>query len=279
MFDRKKWSIAYIEFKGYYGNVPAWIKSPEVAYYHELISALEEASGEDLSHFKIPPERVKPRVVGAQRGSYRGGPGRTIYSSESYCENDFFQSQLDALNQYLETLAPKPAEFLDKYEQLHDWQLQELMVQRRIKPPEPSDSGHPKMPGRDYIIAALVRQDNPPDRTNSTVINNYVSDSNFIQNSPGARITEGFDLKSAEFATFVENLRTIVSSEKLSPSERSELNMHIGTIQLHINSPTPSGGVVKESLKAIRGIFEKTAVSLLSSGFLASLNAMIGRIS
>jgi len=61
MFDEKKWSIACIKFKAYYGNVPPWIKTAEVAYYHELVSALEEASGEDLSHFKIPAERVRRR--------------------------------------------------------------------------------------------------------------------------------------------------------------------------------------------------------------------------
>lgn len=280
MFDQKKWSIAYIKFKAYYGNVPSWIKTPEVAYYHELVSALEEASGEDLSHFKIPPERLKPKVVGAQRGSYRGGPGRTIYSSESYCDNDFFQSQLDALNEYLKTLSPKPSESSNKYEQLQDWQLEELMVNRKIKPKRELVNGREEwIAPREYIIAALIRQDNPPDRAASTVINNYVTDSNFIQNSPGASITEGLNLKSVELATFVENLKSIASSDKLSPTERGDLNMHIGTIQLHINSPTPSGSIVKESLKAIRGIFEKTATSLLTSGFLASLNAVIARIS
>jgi hypothetical protein len=280
MLDQKKWSIAYIKFKAYYANVPSWIKTPEVAYYHELVSALEQASGEDLSHFKIPADRVKPKVVGAQRGSYRGGLGRTLYSSESYCDNDFFKSQLDALNEYLKTLAPKSAEPRNKYDDLQDWQLEELMVNRRIKPKRELINGREEwVAPREYIIAALIRQDNPSDRPSSTVINNYVTDSNFIQNSPGASITEGIDIRSPEFATFVENLLTIASSDKLSPAERGEINMHIGTIQLHINSPTPSGTIVKESLKSIRGIFEKAAVSMLTSGFLASLNAVIAKIS
>ena len=280
MFDQKKWSIAYIKFKAYYGNVPSWIKAPEVDYFHELVTALEQASGEDLSHFKIPPERVKPMVVGAQRGSYRGGPGRTLYSSESYCDNDFFKSQLDALNEYLKTLAPKTAERRSKYDDLQDWQLEELMVNRRIKPKRELVNGQEEwVAPREYIVAALIRQDSSSDRPSSMVINNYVTDSNFIQNSPGASIAEGLDLRGPEFASFVENLKTIALSDKLSPAEHGEINMHIGTIQLHVNSPTPSGTIVKESLKSIRGIFEKTAVSLLTSGFLASLNAMIAKIS
>jgi len=280
MFDQKKWSIAYIKFKGYYANIPPWIKAPEVAYYHELVSALEEASGEDLSHFKIPTDRVKPKAIGAQRGSYRGGPGHTIFSSESYCDDDFLKSQLDALNEYLKTLAPKPSAPSSKYDEFQDWQLEELMVNRGIKPKREFINGREEwVAPREYIIAALIRQDNPSERPSSTVINNYVTDSNLIQNSPGASITEGLDLKSADFATFVENLKTIALSEKLSPAERGEINMHIGTIQLHINSPTPSGTIIKESLKSIKGIFEKTAVSLLTSGFLASLNAVIAKIS
>lgn len=280
MYDQKKWSIAYIKFKGYYANVPPWIKTAEVDYYHELISGLEDASGEDLSHFKIPPDRLKPRVVSVRPGGYGGGRGSVTYSSESYCDNNFFQGQLDALNEYLKTLTPKPPGPHGKYDELQDWQLEELMVNRKIKPKRELINGREEFVApREYIIAALVRQDNPSDRTSSTVINNYVTDSNFIQNSPGASITEGIDLRSPEFSTFIENLKTIASSDKLSPSERGEINIHIGTIQLHTNSPKPSGTIVKESLKSIRDIFEKTAVSLLTSGFLASLNAVIARIS
>jgi hypothetical protein len=280
MYDQKKWSIAYMKFKGYYANVPPWIKTAEVDYYHELISGLEGASGEDLSQFKIPPDRLKPKVVAVRPGGYGGGRGSVTYSSESYCDNNFFQGQLDALNEYLKTLVPRPAGPRSKYDELQDWQLEELMVNRKIKPKKELINGREEfIAPREYIIAALVRQDNPSDRTSSTVINNYVTDSNFIQNSPGASITEGIDLRSLEFSTFIENLKTIASSDKLSPSERGEISIHIGTIQLHTNSPKPSGTIVKESLKSIRDIFEKTAVSLLTSGFLASLNAVIARIS
>jgi hypothetical protein len=278
MFDQKKWSIAYIKFKAYYANVPSWIKREEVAYYHQLVAALEEASGEDLSHFKIPSDRLKPKAIGAQRGSYRGGPGHTIYSSEPYCDNDFFQSQLDGLSEYLKTLGPKASDPLNKYEQLHDWQLQELMLQRGIKPPEPPQGIYPKMPGRDYVIAALIKQDaDPTTGGNSTTFNIYGSNVNY--GSPGATITSNIaGFSKEEFANLLGSLRDLLADVQVDQSLKDEINISIGTIELQLNSARPNVSILKESLKSVKTILENAAGSLLASGALAAVNHTLGKL-
>jgi hypothetical protein len=279
MFDQKKWSIAYIKFKAYYANVPSWIKTEEVAYYHQLVAALEEASGEDLSHFKIPAERVKPKVVGAQRGSFRGGPGRTIYSSESYCDNDFFQSQLDALNEYLKTLAPRASEARSKYDDLHDWQLEELMANRKIKPKRELVNGREKwVAPREYIIAALIKQDAGPSHSeNSTTFNIYGSNVNY--ESPGATITSSVGgFSKEEFSNLIEGIRSLLGDTHLDQSSKDEININIGTIELQLNSARPNASILKESLKSVKTILQNAAGSLLASGVLAAVNHTLGKL-
>jgi hypothetical protein len=60
MRDSQQGKIAISRFNGYYANIPAWIKKEEVEDYHTLVTVLEEASGEDLSQFKIPGSVPEP---------------------------------------------------------------------------------------------------------------------------------------------------------------------------------------------------------------------------
>ena len=55
-------------FNGYYANIPPFLKTEHVKDYHSHVAAFEEASGEDLSHFKIPPDRLKPKVISVRPG-------------------------------------------------------------------------------------------------------------------------------------------------------------------------------------------------------------------
>jgi hypothetical protein len=58
MRDPQKWKFAIARFNGYYANIPSWLKAEEIADYHTLNTALEEASGEDLSNFRIPADKI-----------------------------------------------------------------------------------------------------------------------------------------------------------------------------------------------------------------------------
>lgn len=175
MLDLQKWKIAVARFNGYCANLPPFPKTEEVGDYHAIVAALEEASGHDLSSFKIPPEKLRPKLVSVRPAPYGGGRGQANYSRDKYCDPDYFQAQIHALKHYLPQVEQAPPK--TQYDDLHDWQLEELMVQRGIKPSLGKGDAPPKMPSRDYIIAALVRQDHPtPVPTRNTTV--YISGSN-----------------------------------------------------------------------------------------------------
>jgi hypothetical protein len=117
----QKWKIAMSRFNGYYANIPSFLKAEHIEDYHSYVAALEEASGEDLSHFKIPPDRLKPKLVSVRPGGYGGGPGSAQYSKEKYCDSRYFQSQIDGLKNYLSTVGPRPSG--PNYEELNDFAL------------------------------------------------------------------------------------------------------------------------------------------------------------
>jgi hypothetical protein len=47
MRDPQKWNLAMSRFNGFYANIPPWLKAEQIADYHSIVSALEEASGQD----------------------------------------------------------------------------------------------------------------------------------------------------------------------------------------------------------------------------------------
>jgi len=276
MLDPQKWKIALARFTGYHANVPSFIKTDDVDDYHAIVGALEEASGEDLSNFKIPSEKLKQRVVGIRPASYRGGRGNVQYSPDKYCDSTFFQGQIDALKHYLPsiqtTVRPKT-----QYDGLLDWQLDELMVNRRIKPPKPIDSSHPKHPDREYIIAALIKSDAAQAAQPSTVLNIY--DSNVNYGSPGAAITQnvaGFTRE--EFSNLIGGLRELLNDVELDHAAKEEINVSIGTIELQLSASRPNRSILKESLKSLSNVLQNTATSLLTSTLLPTVQHLLNKL-
>jgi len=88
---------ALARFEGFRKNIPPSIRGNVVTEYHGIVDDLATAAGEDLTAFKIRPDEVKHKVIGARRGPYGGGPGSVTYSSDKYCDDDRFQAQVDAL--------------------------------------------------------------------------------------------------------------------------------------------------------------------------------------
>ena len=276
MLDPQKWKIAIARFNGYCKNVPTWIKTENVDDYHQILNALAEASGEDLSQFKIPDEKLRPRVTSVRPGGYGGGPGSVTYSHDKYCDPTFFRGQIDSLKHYLPTIqtSTRPK---TKYDDLHDWQLEELMIQRRIKPQAVIENGRQVYRAdREYLIAALVKQDNPPPRTPSTVVNVY--DSNVNYESPGATITANVgDFSKEEFASVIDGLRKLLAEAPLEQPSQDEININIGTIELQLSSARPNASILKESLKSIKTILENTAGSLLASAMLPTVTNILNK--
>src|SRR6267142_1422579 len=227
----QKWQLALSRFKGFCSNLPSWPKEDHVNDYHAIISALEEASGHDLSTFRILPERLAPRVISVRRAPYRGGEGSVSYSRDKQVELGFFRSQIDALKHYLPSIQPNGSP-KTKYDDLTNSQLIDLMADRGIKPPPVIENGQEVYRAgrveREWIIAALVRHDaTPAQPSNSTTLNFIGSNVNYA--SPGANITANTgEFSLEEVSNLILGLRELLKDASLDSTAKNEINVNIG---------------------------------------------------
>lgn len=71
--------------------------------FHQILAALEKASGEDLSSFRVPDREMKQRVIAA---NYRHGT--TTMSDKRYCDEQYMRRQLEGIALYFQNLQPPP---------------------------------------------------------------------------------------------------------------------------------------------------------------------------
>jgi hypothetical protein len=106
--DNKK-SLAWARFVELRNHLPPRWNAVEVANFHEIVTALEEAYGVDLSSFRIPRDRIKPRRLRAQRaprsGQHSSAPQ---YSDKPNYHESFVQRQIDGLHSYCQDLDSGP---------------------------------------------------------------------------------------------------------------------------------------------------------------------------
>lgn len=88
-----------------------------------------------------------------------------------------------------------------------------------------------------------------------------------------------FSIKNEDIAQFLEMLRASVDSLKLQPDDKEELKADISTIDNQLSSPKPKKVIIFESLKSVRNIIEGTTGSLVATGLLAQLGAIITSVS
>ena len=103
MLDDRKWKLATAQFHAIRTNIPTLIHENLVIEYHEALTAMASASGEDFDSFRIPQSEIKPRVTGGQVG-FGGNPGRTFYSKDNFCDVNLFKRKIDSLFRYLPAL-------------------------------------------------------------------------------------------------------------------------------------------------------------------------------
>jgi len=92
-----KWGVAISKLRGFMGFIDEPFDEEKVADYHAILALFEEASDYDLSHFKIPPEKMKPKVISSRRASYSGAPGHVRYSDNKNCDAGYFRAQMSGL--------------------------------------------------------------------------------------------------------------------------------------------------------------------------------------
>jgi hypothetical protein len=108
MDDDRKWHLAWAQLDAFSKNLPGSIEEKHVAEFHAALDLLYEATGEDISPFRIPDEEVKPVPTSIRRRSYSWRPGRTTYSAEKYCDRDLMLRKIDAVCGYFKKLQPPP---------------------------------------------------------------------------------------------------------------------------------------------------------------------------
>ena len=210
--DQKRWDQGNAMLDGFARNVPTPVSEKAVQQYHDIVGILEEASGEDLSAFAIPPEKLEPRLLGSRRGSFRGGRGSSIYSKEKSCEEDFFLSKLQALVRYLPTLRGAQSMKETSYDLLSDIVIEEMMINRNIKPKRiVTATGEQWVYDREgHHIAVSVKVIRAqPTSTVSNVFN--IRDSNFVHSSPGSSIAQNVGIKPNELSAILGQLRQLIA--------------------------------------------------------------------
>ena len=98
MRDQKKWSAAVTRFAGFIADFPQLPNESHVFQYHDIIKIFEEACGQDLSQFRIPPERVKSKL-----DSKTGRHWQTPFAASTFVEHTYFCTQIRGLMGYVKT--------------------------------------------------------------------------------------------------------------------------------------------------------------------------------
>jgi hypothetical protein len=94
MLDNEKWKFAVAHFAGFVSDLPGSPTEDHVAHYHGIVKLFEEACGGDLSHFKIAPDRLKPKLA--------SHPGwQTQHPKKNVVEFAYFCAQVRRLVDYL----------------------------------------------------------------------------------------------------------------------------------------------------------------------------------
>ncbi len=107
MDDARKRSLALAQFDAFRNHPPSAFDEDEVTQFHQIVTSLEEAWGEDLSAFRIPDSRMKRRVISV--GPVRARPGRPPsggrkMSDKRYCDGSFMRRQMEGIVSYFQNL-------------------------------------------------------------------------------------------------------------------------------------------------------------------------------
>jgi hypothetical protein len=286
MDDTKKWALARARFDALRNNLPSRIDRELVKEYHLILDALHDASDEDLSHFRIPENQLKPQVVGVQRGTRRRPPV-SFYSQKDYCNDDVFARQNEGLSRYLNTIksAHPEAKNVDNrsgYEAMADWQLQNLAVKYGIPPAKRVDEhGEHFYFDRALMIEALVNRDadihpeKPPSAETHIVNVHNMYGSSIQQGTHGSTANINFKSNDPDLRRVLNEIKNSVHGLELSQPARAQLDAEIGTIEAQLSSPHPRSSTITECLHTVRSVLEGVAGSAIASGLVFEITKLL----
>jgi hypothetical protein len=100
MRDRNKRDIAIGRFAGFFSNLLRPQDEDQLSQYHDIFKLLQEACGQDLSQFKVAPDRVNAAAANATTAS-SGGRWQIRHPKKSFVEFAYFRGQAQGLIDYL----------------------------------------------------------------------------------------------------------------------------------------------------------------------------------
>ena len=102
-------SLAWARFEALRNHPPPFWDEAGVSQFHDIVAALEDVYGIDLSAFRIPNADVKPRVVQVSRAPYSGRfPARKRMSEKRYCEGHIVRRHMEGIVLFFQNLQPAP---------------------------------------------------------------------------------------------------------------------------------------------------------------------------
>ncbi len=107
MDDQRRQAQAWALFHAFANNLPPEISEERVAEYHGILQELGNASGEDLTAFRIPESELKPKVASWSRPTRRRR-GIVTYTTERYCDPTVMRRQIEAVLRYFHAIQPPP---------------------------------------------------------------------------------------------------------------------------------------------------------------------------
>jgi hypothetical protein len=103
MDQARKWNLAWSHLDAFEKHMPTSIEEKHVAEFHGILDLFHDATGEDVSPFRIPEEELK-KVSVAARLATRRTPGQVWYSDKKYCDHDLMLRKIATLRGYFEKL-------------------------------------------------------------------------------------------------------------------------------------------------------------------------------
>jgi len=101
----REWYIAMAKLEALAAHIPSRISRQHVEEFHEILTLFADATGEDISIFRVPDDKMQRQPISVSRATRRT-PGSIQWSEERYCDDNFFERRLEEVKLYFKTFQP-----------------------------------------------------------------------------------------------------------------------------------------------------------------------------
>jgi hypothetical protein len=288
MLNQQQWDVAFAQLDALHRNIPSFVDEARVQEYHAIVHALQVAScDENIVTFRVPANEIRPKVVSVAPGGRRFR-GHVNYSDKKYCDNNFFERQLDALWNYVQRYQHREQKVTTKkdidYESLTDFDLAGLAVDRRLgvsaQKRKLVGSSEQYEYDRSRTIEALVRQDaeravrSAIPTTHILNVHNMIG-SSIQQGTDGSTAAVNFGTDRQELAKLLDKIKDCVDKIPITEDAKQELVADVRTAEAQMSSPKPKSTVIANCLSSAKNILEIAAGDLVASGLALEIGKLL----